>query len=30
MYHAPHTGTVVHKEPIYSSNVRFARLLPRA
>jgi cell wall-associated NlpC family hydrolase len=29
MYHAPHTGTVVHKEPIYSSNVRFARLLPR-
>jgi cell wall-associated NlpC family hydrolase len=29
MYHAPHTGTVVHKEPIYSRNVRFARLLPR-
>jgi cell wall-associated NlpC family hydrolase len=29
MYHAPHTGTVVHKERIYSSNVRFARLLPR-
>jgi cell wall-associated NlpC family hydrolase len=30
MYHAPHTGTVVQKAPIYSSNVRFARLLPRA
>jgi cell wall-associated NlpC family hydrolase len=30
MYHAPHTGTVVHKAPIYSGNVRFARLLPRA
>jgi len=29
IYHAPHTGTVVQRAPIYSGNVRFARLLPR-
>jgi len=30
IYHAPHTGTVVHRAPIFSGNVRFGRLLPRS
>jgi cell wall-associated NlpC family hydrolase len=29
IYHAPHTGTVVQRQAIFSGNVRFARLLPR-
>jgi cell wall-associated NlpC family hydrolase len=29
IYHAPHSGTVVHKAPLFSSNVWFARFVKR-